>query len=87
MQVVNQARDFGEQKIGDSGLCEPKDHVAAALHGLGADLEELLMQLGQRAVLHIFPQGNGPHMAESVERLFREGLAGKIESRAGHAGQ
>ncbi len=55
-QPVNQAQDLGELSSGDCDLCELNGDVAAMSHDLGADLDELLPQRGQRPVLDLLRQ-------------------------------
>ena len=55
-QPVNQAQDLGEQRFGDSDLSELECDVAAMSHDLGADLDQLLPQRGQRPVLDLLRQ-------------------------------
>jgi hypothetical protein len=56
-QPVNEMQDFGEQRSGDSDLCELECGVAAMANDLGPDLDQLLAQNGQRPVLNGLRQG------------------------------
>ncbi len=50
-QAVNQAQDVGEQASWDCDLGKLERDIAAVAHDLGADLDQLLTQGGQRPVL------------------------------------
>ena len=52
-QPVNQAQDLSEQGPWDGDLRQLERDVAAMSHDLGADLDELLPQCGQRPVLDL----------------------------------
>jgi len=60
-QIINQAQDFPEQfpRHGDLGKLECD--VPAMADNLGADLDKLLPQRGQRPVLDLLRQGQRPH--------------------------
>ncbi len=49
-QPVNQAQNFSEQGSGDSNFRELKGDITAMTHDLGADLDELVAQGGERPV-------------------------------------
>ncbi len=46
-QPGNQAQDLGEQRFGDSDLCELKGNVATVPDDLSPDLNQFLPQGGQ----------------------------------------
>ena len=56
-QPVNEAQDLSEQRSWDGDLGQLESDIAAVAHDLGADLDQLLPQGGQRPVLHILRQG------------------------------
>ncbi len=59
-------QDLGEQRFGDSDLCELECDVAAMSHDLGTGLDQLFPERRQRPVLDLLRQRQG---AQEVPRL------------------
>ncbi len=52
-QSVNEAQDLNEQRSWDGDLRHLEGDVAAVVHDLGTDLDQLLAQRGDRPTLGI----------------------------------
>ncbi len=68
-QSVNEMQDLGEQRSGDSDLCELEGDVPPVAHDLRADLDELLPECRQRPVLDILRQRQ---CAQEVAEIISE---------------
>ncbi len=49
-QPVDEAQDLSEQRFGDNDFCELECDIAAMLHDLGTDLDQLFAQRGSPVV-------------------------------------
>ncbi len=65
-QPVNEAQDLGEQRSWDGDLRHLESDIAAVAHDLGADLDQLLAQGGQRPMFHRLGQGQRPEEVADV---------------------
>lgn len=60
-QPVDQVQDFPEQIAGYGDFGHLERNVAAMSDDLGPDLDQLLPDRGQRPMLHLLRQRQGPH--------------------------
>ncbi len=70
-QPVNEAQDLSEQRSWDGDLRQLESDIAAVAHDLGADLDQLLAQGGQRPMFHRLGQGQRP---EEVADIVGQGM-------------
>jgi len=74
-EIINQAQNFLEQVPRHGNLGQLESDIAAMADDLGPDLHQLLPQRGQRPMLHLPRQSQGPH---EVAQIIGQGV--KLET-------
>jgi hypothetical protein len=75
-QIIDQAQDVNEQASRDRDLGKLERDVSTMVDDLGADLDELLSQCGQRPMFDRFGQGECPH---EVAEIVGQGVKPKTD--------